>query len=167
MRDVTIKSSKDLPSSISGVRKSPEKAKAINAEDKAVKSLLPMEPEVNPSKPRRIFTAKYKLAILDELDRCTLPGEKGSILRREGLYTSSITEWRHQRNTGALTALNQVRGRKSRRDSKDEQIAVLEKEVGVLKQQLAQAEAVIDIQKKVSEIFGIKRPDNPGNGSKS
>lgn len=131
-----------------------------------VKNSCSSEPEVNPIRPRRIFTAKYKLAVLDELDRCILPGEKGAILRREGLYTSSITEWRRQRKAGALSALNQVRGRKSHRDEKRESIEALEKEVHKLKQQLAQAQAVIDVQKKVSEIFGSMCPAL-NNGSNS
>ena len=61
---------------------------------------------------RRRFTAGYKLAILEELDRAVEPGAKGAILRREGLYTSHIVEWRRARDTGALAALGQPRGRK-------------------------------------------------------
>ena len=141
-------------------------AKSMKNIKQNIKFRNPPEPEVNPSKPRRIFTAKYKLNILDELDRCTILGEKGAILRREGLYTSMITEWRRQRKEGALSALNQIRGRKACRDAKDEQIASLEKQINLLHQQLAQAEAIIDIQKKVSEIFGIKHPNNLNRGNK-
>ena len=57
---------------------------------------------------RRIFTAAYKLAILDELDR-TKPGDGGAILRREGLYSSSLVEWRRQRKEGILRAQAPVR----------------------------------------------------------
>jgi transposase len=53
---------------------------------------------------KRVFTAEYKLAILAEFDRCTEPGEKGAILRREGLYSSLITDWRRQHRQGLLKA---------------------------------------------------------------
>ena len=116
-------------------------------------------PEVKPSKPRRSFSAKYKLSILDELDRCTVLGEKGAILRREGLYSSQPADWKRQRDEGALTALNQVRGRKKIHDTKDQTIADLKKERLMLQQQLAQAEAIIDVQKKVSVIFWHQQSD--------
>ena len=123
------------------------------------------EPEVRPVTSKRYFTAKYKLSTLNELDRCTAPGEKGAILRREGLYSSQITDWRRQRNEGALSALHKVRGRKKRHDAKDLKINELEKSVGVLKARLLQAEAIIDVQKKVSEIFGSSTQSNICNGS--
>ena len=70
------------------------------------------DPQVPERAKRRRFTAGYKLAILDELDRAVEPGAKGAILRREGLYTSHIVEWRRARDAGALAALGQPRGRK-------------------------------------------------------
>jgi len=89
---------------------------------------------------------------------CTTSGEKGSIYRREGLYTSQVSNWRKQRMSGSLSALGQNRGRKKQAlDS--QQVQSLEKEVANLKVKLAQAESIIDIQKKVSEIFGISNPD--------
>jgi len=115
-------------------------------------------PEVNPSKQRRRFTANYKLNLLDELDRCTVVGEKGAVIRREGLYSSQITEWRRQRDEGALSALNKMRGRKKQHDTKDEKIIDLESEIRSLKNTLAQAETIIEVQKKVSEIFGMSNP---------
>lgn len=113
------------------------------------------EPEVKPTKPRRVFSAKYKLNILDELDRCITTGGKGAILRREGLYTSQTTDWKKQRNEGLLSALNNVRGRKNTKDKKDLKITLLEEEIKWLKTKLLQAETIIDVQKKVCEIFGI------------
>src|SRR5437763_17119614 len=53
---------------------------------------------------RRVFTPEYKLAILAEYDRCTESGEKGALLRREGLYSSLITDWRRQHRQGLLKA---------------------------------------------------------------
>src|SRR4030095_2025554 len=69
------------------------------------------DPEVPERARRRPFAASYKLAILEELDRATEPGAKGAILRREGLYTSHIVEWRRARDAGALEALGKTRGR--------------------------------------------------------
>jgi hypothetical protein len=54
---------------------------------------------------RRRFSPEYKLAILAEYDRLTEPGDKGALLRREGLYTSHIVEWRRARDAGALSGL--------------------------------------------------------------
>ena len=120
-------------------------------------SASPVNPEVNALKRRRLFTASYKLKILDELDRCSIVGEKGAILRREGLYTSQITEWKRLRDQGALTALNKVRGCKKKSDSKDQMIDELKKENELLKGKLTQAETIIDVQKKISEILGISQ----------
>jgi len=115
----------------------------------------PADPEVNQKRARRRFSAEYKLRILEELDCCSKHGEKGALLRREGLYTSQITDWRKQRDEGALSALCKVRGRKPRRDSKDDKIDNLQAEINKLKAQLTQATTIIDVQKKVSEIFGL------------
>ncbi|HZL14938.1 MAG TPA: IS3 family transposase, partial [Verrucomicrobiae bacterium] len=62
------------------------------------------DPEVAERPTRRRFTAAYKVAILDELDRATTPGSKGAILRREGLYSSHVTDWRRLRALGGLEA---------------------------------------------------------------
>src|SRR5215212_3923598 len=63
---------------------------------------------------RRAFTAEYKLAILEQYDRLDEPGAKGALLRREGLYSSHIVEWRRAREVGALNALA-AQGRKPRK----------------------------------------------------
>src|SRR5450759_5169624 len=71
------------------------------------------DPEVAERPTRRRFTAAYKVAILDELDRATTPGSKGAILRREGLYSSHVTDWRRLRALGGLEALGRSRGPKA------------------------------------------------------
>ncbi len=114
-----------------------------------------VSPEVNPRQGRRRFSAHYKLKLLDELDRAQAVGEKGMILRREDLYSSQITDWRRQREAGALSALNKNRGRKKQRDAKDEQISSLEKRVSQLETKLSTANTIIEFQKKVSEIIGL------------
>jgi len=147
------------PLALEGGRRPTEKAKG--AETHALPSTAAKpEPEVRPHKTRRSFTAKYKLRILDELDRCARTGERGAIIRREGLYSSQITDWRRQRNAGELTSLTNVRGRKKIHDEKDHKIESLEKEIAALKTKLLQAETIIDVQKKVSEIFGINTLSN-------
>src|SRR5215472_2646743 len=86
---------------------------------------------------RRSFSAQYKLDVLADYDAAG-PGEKSAILRREGLYSSHIVEWRRARDAGALAALAQPRGRKQP-DPRDAQIARLRKEKERLEQELAKA----------------------------
>lgn len=129
-----------------------------DASDSVVKQKK--EPEVTPQKKRRRLTSEYKLRILEELDRCIEPGGKGAILRRESLYTSTIAQWRKARDAGGLGALDKLRGRKPKYDSRDKQIQALELELEKAREKLRQAEVIIDVQKKVSEIFGIANPTN-------
>src|SRR5580704_14185742 len=79
-------------------------------------------PELVEGAKRRRFTAEYKLGVLREADACSLPGEIGALLRREGLYSSILSEWRKQRDAGALEALERPRGRKPA-DRRDAEIA--------------------------------------------
>lgn len=83
---------------------------------------VPPDPEVPERPKRRRFTAEYKLAILKEADAATEPGEIGALLRREGLYSSHLVDWRRQRDAGVLQALGKKRGR-PRPDPKDREIA--------------------------------------------
>jgi len=115
------------------------------------------DPEV-PDRPiRRRFTAEYKLRILRKADQCAEPGELGALLRREGLYSSHLTVWRRQREEGSLRALEpKKRGRKaSGRDPVQRENERLRKENERLAQRLRQAELIIEIQKKASEMLGI------------
>jgi transposase len=105
---------------------------------------------------RRQFSAAYKARILREADACRATGQIGALLRREGLYSSHLVEWRRLRAQGALQALTaKKRGRKTARDARDRELAKLERENAQLRGKLAQAEAVIAVQKKLSEILGI------------
>ena len=125
------------------------------------------DPEVEEKKHRRKFTAKYKLDILDQIDKYTQPGQIGDLLRREGLYSSSITNWRRQREHGLLNALSpQKRGRKNIEKSPlSYENARLQKENDRLKKKLKQAETIIAVQKKVSEILGISQDHTEGDDS--
>ena len=76
------------------------------------------DPQVVPKAKRRQFSAKYKLRILTEADNCTERGEIGALLRREGLYSSYLADWRKQRESGALNGLrDRKRGRKPDRQA--------------------------------------------------
>ena len=84
-----------------------------NAGEFADSTSLHPDPEVSEKKPRRRFSAVYKLRIIKEYDSCSKPGEIGSLLRREGLYSSHINSWIKQRDKGALSGLSpKKRGRK-------------------------------------------------------
>ncbi len=119
--------------------------------------ISPPDPEVTETKPRRNFTAKYKLRILEEADACTKPGEIGALLRREGLYSSNLTAWRKQKAAGTLQGLSpQKRGRKKKeRNPLAAEVAKLQREKQKLQHKLRQAELIIEAQKKISKILGI------------
>lgn len=103
---------------------------------------------------RRQYTAEYKLRILRELDGSQGQGETGALLRREGLYSSHLTEWRRQRVSGELDGLTaQKRGPKP--DLEAVELGKLQTENERLRERLRQAELIIEIQKKVSELLGI------------
>jgi transposase len=115
------------------------------------------DPEVSEKRPRRKFTAKYKLRILAEADVCTQPGQMGALLRREGLYSSNLTTWRQQREKGILQAMTpKKRGRKQKvKNPLAKKVAQLEKQNRRLQQKLKKADLIIEAQKKMSEILGI------------
>jgi transposase len=110
------------------------------------------DPEVPERARRRTFTAKYKLEVLAAYEAAE-PGEKGAILRREGLYSSHIVEWRRARDAGALTGLARPRGRPAP-DPRDAQIARLRKEKARLEQELAKARFVVEVQAKLQALLG-------------
>jgi transposase len=110
--------------------------------------------EVTEKATRRRFGLAYKEQILAEADQCTVSGELGALLRREGLYSSTLNSWRRQRDSGTL-ALNQ-RGRKPNLNKKEaRELAKLKRDNARLTQRLRQAELIIEVQKKVSEMMGI------------
>lgn len=115
------------------------------------------DPEVRERPTRRRFTAAYKLRMLQEADGCTVPGQLGALLRREGLYSSHLVTWRRQRDAGALAALGQRRGRKPV-DREASEVARLRQENTRLTHRLEVAETIIAIQKKVSTLLGITLP---------
>jgi len=153
-----IKASQGIEGAISVAEKPLiETAKEKGSGSQQVVAVALPNPEV-PNKPsRRRFTAEYKLRILMIADACTEPGSLGALLRREGLYASNLNTWRHQRDRGVLSALSpKKRGRKELgRDPLVAENEKLRKENERIASRLRQAEIIIDIQKKVSQILGI------------
>ena len=109
------------------------------------------DPEVPEKTVRRKFTAAYKLRILKEAESCTELGQIGALLRREGLYSSSLTSWRHQVNQGLIPKKRGPVARKA--DPLVRRNAELEKENARLTHKLKQAELIISVQKKVAELL--------------
>jgi transposase len=124
------------------------------------------DPEVPEKARRRTFTAQYKQEVLAAYEAAG-SGEKGAILRREGLYSSLITEWRRARDAGALAGLKQPAGRPAA-DPRDAQIARLQKEKAKLEQELAKARFVADVQSKLQALLEtISEGADIGHESKS
>ena len=105
---------------------------------------------------RRHFRAEYKERIVREAEACTHVGQIGALLRREGLYSSHLDKWRRKLAQGGRAALVEAkRGRKPKRTPVDVDNERLRKQNARLERRLKQAETIIEIQKKVSEILGI------------
>jgi transposase-like protein len=134
---------------------SPEGAEERSDEDPAGEAVRRPDPEV-PAKPkRRTFTAEYKLRVLEEIDRAA-PGEQGTILRREGLYSSHLAEWRKARRQGALGSLSKKRGRKPKpAEASAKRIAKLERDNARLQEELRKAHLILEVQGKVAGLLGI------------
>ena len=118
------------------------------------------EVEVSAKARRRRFTAKEKLRVLKMAEACTRVGELGAMLRREGIYSSSLAGWRRARDAGELSALGpKKRGPKPVvADARDKQIAELQRAVARAEARARQAEGLVALQKKVADLLGIQLP---------
>lgn len=124
------------------------------------------DPETPEKGKRRNFTAADKLRILAQLDKAGA-GEQGAIMRRLGIYSSSVSTWRRQRDEGTLTPVApKKRGRKPTKDPMDKENERLRRRVAQLEHKLETAELIIDVQKKVSQLLGITLPTD-GSSEKS
>ena len=134
-----------------------EKANANRGNEGVILAIAQPNPEVQDKPTGRRFTAEYKLRILTLADACTEAGSLGALLRREGLYASNLNTWRHQREMGVLSGLTpKKRGRKeSLRNPLVAENEKLRRENERITKRLRQAEIIIDVQKKVSQILGI------------
>jgi transposase len=129
----------------------------------SVRSQIP-DPEVMEKPKRRRFSSEYKLRIVREADSCKGDGDVGALLRREGLYFSTLSNWRRQRDEIVRKGLAGVRrGRKAKKQ--DPRIKELERENAQLRLRLKKAETILEIQKKASELLGIslESPDSEEN----
>jgi len=115
------------------------------------------ETEVVAKAQRRRFSAAYKMRICAEADRCTMPGELGALLRREGLYSSTLRRWRQKRDEGMAGGLSpKKRGPKiSPNTEMARELAKKDQRIHQLEKKLKRAEMIIDVQKKVSVLLGV------------
>jgi transposase len=109
------------------------------------------DPEVPERARRRTFTAQYKQQVLAAYEAAP-DGEKGAVLRREGLYSSLISEWRRARDAGALAGLKQPRGRPAA-DPRDAEIARLRRDKAKLEKELATSRFVVEVQSKLQALL--------------
>ena len=126
------------------------------------------DPEVVPMAERRRFPAEEKLRVVEEAEACTEPGEIGALLRREGIYSSYLSRWRQARDRGQLTALGPLqRGPKPATDAAlVREVARLRQENERLQARLDQAEAIIEVQKKLSQLLGPSPEEDESNGKR-
>ena len=118
------------------------------------------EIEVSAKRTRRRFSAKEKKAILEEADACTKSGELGALLRRKGIYSSSLSTWRQARERGELDGLApKKRGPVAMAPHPlEKKVADLERALAKSEARLKRAGATIELQKKISELLGIQQP---------
>lgn len=122
-------------------------------------ALLPQDVGVSPTRPRRRFTAAFKLQILEAAAACTKPGELGALLRREGLYSSHLTAWRAAARRGELAGLALRRGPKpTPSDPHVKRIAALERQLAQATARAERLELIVALQKKVSQLLGLALP---------
>ena len=140
-----------------------KKLKVIDAVAAAASPSAAPDPEVRAIAKRRQFSAAYKLAVLAETDRANEPGAIGALLRREGLYSSQLTQWRREREAGALAALARRRGRKAKLTAEQKRVAALEARNARLQHELSQAHTIIEVQKKLCTLLGL--PTAAGDAS--
>ncbi len=119
-------------------------------------------PELSERPRRRRFTAQDKLRILAETDRAAETGGIGAILRREGLYSSALTDWRKLRDTGAFGALAPAKRGPKAADPNPlaGELALVQRDNARLQLRLKRAEAIVELQKKVAELLGIPLAPN-------
>lgn len=121
--------------------------------------------EVVPKAKRRTFTAEYKARILREAEAVAgNRGGVGELLRREGLYSSHLTEWRKDARQGLLKGLAKKRGRPAR-SAESRELEQLRRDKTRLEEKLRKAEIIIDVQKKLASLLGIKLATQPEDES--
>ena len=135
-----------------------------NSDEHTDETTTPRPPnlQVVPKAKRRRHSAEYKAKILAQADACAnKPGAIGEMLRREGLHSSHLSEWRKQRSQGALAALSRQRGPKPKHTPEHRENERLQREVARLTEELRKAQIIISVQKKLGALLGIPAPVIP------
>ena len=117
--------------------------------------------EVTPKAKRRIFKASYKKKILAEVEAAAGTGSIGEILRREGIYSSTLTSWRKERDAAVNSAFSHKRGPEPKRNPLSAENEKLRRQNQRLQEELRKAEIIIDVQKKVAMLLGRPLPSIP------
>ena len=112
------------------------------------------DPEVTPKAKRRSFSAAYKKKILAEVDDAAGTGNIGGILRREGLYSSTLTSWRKERDAAMDGVFSRKRGPEPKHNPLSGENEKLRRQNQRLQEELRRAELIIDVQKKVAMLLG-------------
>jgi transposase len=121
----------------------------------------PPDPEVSAKARRRKFGAEDKQRILDEVDRAAGHGGIGAVLRREGIYSSTLHGWRKERDAAVHQAFSQKRGPRTQRHPLTGENEKLRRQNQRLQEELEKAHIVIDVQKKVAKLLGRPIPEIP------
>jgi transposase len=124
----------------------------------------PPEAQVEPRAKRRVFSIQYKRSIVEQADACTMPGEIGALLRREGLYSSHLTDWRKEHKRGNLEGYGRLRRGPIQKappvppasDDQQRRIEQLERENQRLRLRAVKAEALVEFQKKAACLLGAQ-----------
>ena len=119
------------------------------------------DPEVPAKAQRRKFGAEDKKRILEETDRAVEHGGVGAILRREGIYSSTLHGWRKERDAAVRKAFSQKRGPQAQRNPLTSENEKLRRQNQRLQEELEKAHIVIDVQKKVAKLLGHPIPETP------
>ena len=121
----------------------------------------------NDRRHRRQWSVEDKKRIIEEADRCTERGQLAALLRREGIYSAQLGQWRSQLAAAINEGLAPKKpGRKPVKDAKDRKIEQLEKKAARLEKELDLARKLIDLQKKAHEIFGVALPKIEDDGAR-
>jgi len=153
-----------LPQGVAGLAADPAAQGARRATGAAGSAATAPDPEVAATAKRRQFSGAEKRRILSAADRCKKPGELGALLRKEGIYSSMLANWRKQRVRGGdlSAAAAPKRGRKPdpalAQVHKNQQ---LERELERLRRRLAQAQEIIEVQKKLCTLLGLPTAETP------
>lgn len=124
-----------------------------------------IDPEATAKARRRSFNAAYKTKILVEVDAAAGSGNIGEILRREGIYSSTLTGWRKERDAAVQSAFSQKRGPEPKQNPFSAENEKLRRQNQQLQEELRKAAIIIDVQKKVAMLLGRPLPPIPDGGN--